>query len=156
MWRTFFVLGGSVFRFPWLYSGGGVLMTNPQKEKIALMRSEGASCAQIAEALGLSTNTIKSYCQRNRVRGDEHNICEQCKRPMKFSIQPARRFCCDACRMAWWKSHPEKLNHKAVYHFTCAFCRKKFTAYGNKCRKYCSRACYGKSKTARAHQAVAS
>ena len=75
---------------------------------------------------------------------------------MKFSNQPTRRFCYDACRMAWWKNHPEKLNRKAEYHFTCAHCRKKFTAYGNKNRKYCSRACYGKSMKAGARQAVAS
>ena len=66
--------------------------------------------------------------------------------PMKNTIQPSRRFCCDACRMAWWKAHSAKLNRKAIYCFTCPICTKPFTAYGNANRKYCSRKCYGKSK----------
>jgi len=126
-------------------------MTNPQKEKIALMRSDGASYIKIAEALGISANTVKSYCQRNGVGGEESRakkVCEQCRQALKYSSQPSRRFCCDACRMAWWKAHPKKLNRKAVYHFKCAVCKKAFTAYGNANRKYCSRKCYGKSKAA--------
>ena len=52
------------------------------------------------------------------------------------------KFCSDNCRTAWWNAHPEKVNRRAVYHFTCAHCGKPFTAYGNAKRKYCSHACY--------------
>ncbi len=48
----------------------------------------------------------------------------------------------DKCRTVWWNSHPEAVNRKAVYSFTCAHCGKPFTAYGNAGRKYCSHACY--------------
>lgn len=52
------------------------------------------------------------------------------------------KFCSDNCRTAWWNAHPEKVNRRAIYHFTCAHCGKPFTAYGNAKRKYCSHACY--------------
>ena len=40
-------------------------MTENQKEQIASMRLAGASYAAIAATLGLSRNTVKSYCLRN-------------------------------------------------------------------------------------------
>ncbi|MDR0883423.1 MAG: hypothetical protein LBN05_02285 [Oscillospiraceae bacterium] len=71
--------------------------------------------------------------------------------------QPFRRFCCDACRLAWWKAHPKQVNRKAIYKYICPVCHKAFTAYGNNHRIYCSRKCYGKSrvKASRAGLAVA-
>jgi hypothetical protein len=137
-------------------------MTNAQKEKIALMRSKGETYANIADSLGLSLNTVKSYCSRNDVgseskKGRKKLSCEFCKKPMAQSSQPSRRFCCDTCRMAWWKAHPKQVNRKAVYEYICPVCHKAFTAYGNNHRIYCSRKCYGKSKAkaTRARQAVA-
>jgi IS30 family transposase len=127
-------------------------MTKFQKDKIAVLRKNGISYADVAEALGIGVNTIKSYCLRNNLgTANQENAqsrprCEQCKKMLKKSCQPSRRFCSDACRMAWWKAHPKKLNRKAVYHFTCHVCHEPFSAYGNANRKFCSRACYGKSK----------
>jgi len=152
----FFVLDTSKRRLPWLYSGGEAPMKAYQKEQVAALRKEGKSYAAVAEAVGVSVNTIKSYCLRNDLgNGDTQRkkfLCEQCKKPMSPSGRSSRRFCCDGCRMAWWHKHPEKINQKAVYHFTCPVCRKPFTAYGNAKRKYCSRACYGKSKKAVRHE----
>ena len=51
-------------------------------------------------------------------------------------------FCSAQCRKKWWKEHPEMLDKKALYTHTCAGCGRKFTAYGNSRRKYCSHACY--------------
>ena len=59
-----------------------------------------------------------------------------------ISDNTVRKFCSDACRTAWWNSHPDCVDRKAVYAYTCAHCGKPFTAYGNKERKYCSRNCY--------------
>jgi len=70
-------------------------------------------------------------------------LCPQCG--ALLTQTPGRKrvkFCSDNCRTAWWNAHPEKVNRKAVYHFTCAHCGKPFTAYGNTQRKYCSHACY--------------
>ncbi|MDR1805584.1 MAG: RNA polymerase subunit sigma-70 [Clostridium sp.] len=127
-------------------------MNHSQKERIAAMRGAGATYAYIAQSLGLSANTVKSYCQRNNLgaNGAAHDTekprCEHCKRLLPNTSRAHRRFCSDACRLAWWHKHPGKLNQKAVYHFVCPVCHKAFTAYGNANRKYCSRKCYGKSK----------
>ncbi|GHU66098.1 hypothetical protein FACS1894184_03260 [Clostridia bacterium] len=37
---------------------------------------------------------------------------------------------------AWWTAHPECLNRKVLYTFTCPTCGREFTAYGNKSRRY--------------------
>ena len=39
-------------------------------------------------------------------------------------------------------SNLDKVNRKANYEFICPHCKKPFSAYGNKNRKYCSHACY--------------
>jgi hypothetical protein len=48
--------------------------------------------------------------------------------------------------MEWWKAHPEQINQKAVYYFSCPYCNKDFTAYGNRTRRFCSHACYINSR----------
>ena len=131
--------------------GGGKNMTALQKERIKQMRTKGESYAVIATALGISENTIKSYCRRNNL-GIEFisqqaavtdDACENCGKPLEHSQGSKRkRFCSDICRLAWWNTHPESMNQKAVYSFICPCCGAAFTAYGNKGRKYCSHACY--------------
>jgi uncharacterized protein YjcR len=44
-------------------------MTSFQKEQIHRMRSAGMGYAKIAASLGVSENTIKSYCRRNNLGG---------------------------------------------------------------------------------------
>ena len=48
----------------------------------------------------------------------------------------------EKCRNKWWNSNLDKVNRKANYEFICPHCKKPFSAYGNKNRKYCSHACY--------------
>ena len=70
-------------------------------------------------------------------------VCLGCGKPITQREGIKRvKFCCPSCRQAWWNSHPEKVNRKAIYSFTCACCGKPFTAYGNRGRKYCSHECY--------------
>jgi len=126
-------------------------MTRLQKSEIAHLRGDGVSYNKIAEVLGVSKDTVKSYCQRNglgAVNGKPGNggLCRQCGQPLGSSALKTKRFCCDACRMEWWKAHPERLNRRAVYRFMCATCGVPFESYGNKERKYCSRACYAKAR----------
>lgn len=40
-------------------------MTNEQKAKITELRHNGVSYASIASALGISKETVKSFCRRN-------------------------------------------------------------------------------------------
>jgi uncharacterized protein YjcR len=44
-------------------------MTSFQKEQIHRMRSAGMGYAKIAASLGISENTIKSYCRRHNLGG---------------------------------------------------------------------------------------
>ena len=133
-------------------------MTYAQKERIASLRGEGASYAHIAAALGMSENTVKSYGRRNRLDTavvEATSIpaatspCAHCGGPMIITKRQDKRFCSDACRLAWWKEHPQALNRKAIYHFSCYHCGASFDSYGNSHRKYCSRGCYAKAKTIR-------
>ena len=36
----------------------------------------------------------------------------------------------------------DKVSRKAIYEFVCPACKKPFTAYGDKNRKYCCHECY--------------
>jgi len=129
-------------------------MTVLQKERIALLRSQGESYARIAGALGISENTVKSYCRRNNVgvaikheQPTPKDACATCGRLLAHTPgSKHKRFCSDGCRMAWWKAHPEAVNRKAVYRFVCLTCGGSFEAYGNANRKYCSRACFGAAR----------
>ena len=42
-------------------------MNTAQKQRIEFLRGKGESYAAIAEELGISENTIKSYCRRNSI-----------------------------------------------------------------------------------------
>lgn len=126
-----------------------------QKEQIARLRAEGQSYNSIADIMGLSINTVKSYCRRANLGGNattmsesaDGTYCGQCGARLKQTLGKRRkRFCSDQCRMAWWNTHPEAIQRKAIYTFICAHCQEPFESYGNRDRKFCSRACYGKSK----------
>ena len=125
-------------------------MTTAQKQQIEYLRGKGDSYAAIAADLGISENTVKSYCRRNNIvvtikheQSASINTCANCGCPLQHTPGAKRkRFCSDKCRMAWWKAHPESVARKAVYHFICPSCGEEFEAYGNANRKYCSRACF--------------
>lgn len=124
-------------------------MTGEQKEKIIRFRSMGYGYADIGRELGISKDTVKSFCRRNglMVSGsktvDDTDRCRECGKPIVQQEKKKKRiFCCKACREKWWKEHADSIGRKAVYKFTCAGCGKEFTAYGNRNRKYCSHSCY--------------
>ncbi|AQU05415.1 RNA polymerase subunit sigma-70 [Dehalococcoides mccartyi] len=132
-------------------------MTSPQKQRIKYLRGKGESYAAVADALGISENTVKSYCHRNNLGTGFiteqiqpiNDICANCGRPLTHMTgAKKKRFCSDKCRMVWWAKHPEAVNRKAVYYFVCPTCGVEFAAYGNAKRKYCSRACFGLSRRA--------
>ncbi|MCE5342800.1 MAG: RNA polymerase subunit sigma-70 [Eubacteriales bacterium] len=126
-------------------------MTDSQKERINYMRLDGESYATIADSLGLSRNTVKSFCLRNicaETNEKKANLvmtgtCDQCGKG--FALCPghrARRFCSDHCRMIWWNAHRDLLKSNAKVEHTCACCGKRFLGYERQRRKYCSHACY--------------
>jgi endogenous inhibitor of DNA gyrase (YacG/DUF329 family) len=126
-------------------------MNTAQKEQIRQMRMNGMTYGKVAIQLGLSTNTVKSYCQRNHLGGrktvHEKNGCKQCgKEIQQTPHRKEKKFCSDKCRIDWWNAHPEKIQHRSVQTFICPVCGIYFTAYSSKNRKYCSRICYGKAR----------
>ena len=128
-------------------------MNIQQKTEIASLRSQGFGYTKIAQALGLSKNTVKSYCKRNNLSGAAlentdmpiftPSFCLECGKAItQVSGRKEKKFCSDECRHKWWNARPEKITRKAVYSYDCAVCGKTFTAYANSHRKYCCHACY--------------
>ena len=119
-------------------------MTKEQKGIIEAMRSAGQSMPQIAAALGISVNTVKSYCRRALKSKD---CCKNCGAPL-VQVPGGRNriFCSDKCRHAWWGAHRDQMKRRAIYPVTCAGCGREFESYGNKNRKYCSHSCYVRTR----------
>ena len=139
-------------------------MTEEQKSEIIRMRTAGAGFSEISYTTGIPRNTVKSFCQRNKITvSDDIEIkpfkrkrlrteptktadgthCKECGAPLyPVKGKKAPIFCSAKCRTKWWNAHPEAVNRKAVYSFVCKHCGKPFTAYGNKERKFCSHECY--------------
>ena len=124
-------------------------MITEQKSQISALRAQGCGYANIAKAIGLKKDTVKSFCRRNGIAGiravkqAEQQNCPQCgKKLIQAEKQKPRRFCSAKCRQAWWNAHQDLVKQKAVYSYVCPTCGKPFTAYGNSHRKYCSHQCY--------------
>jgi predicted transcriptional regulator len=132
-------------------------MTLEQKETVFQMRDQGLSYAEIASALKISRNTVKSFCRRSSPtlektaldnKQDMHENHSRCKQCGTLLITHGHRgkprlFCCDACRRTWWKeNNSDTPNRKAYYRLICMGCKQEFKSYGNKARKYCGHACY--------------
>lgn len=114
------------------------------QNKIAIqnLRLEGYRPAKIAATLGLPASTVRSHIARHPdIPGTR--ACQNCG---KLLMQPKgrreKKFCSDACRMAWWNTHQENVRRKAYYNLLCQHCGKEFGSYGNQNRKYCCRGCY--------------
>ncbi len=125
-------------------------MTDKQKTLIASYRNQGYGYSQISKLMDLSLECVKSYCKRNglggvaakRIEATGH-VCLTCGVAVEQNAgRKEKKFCSDRCRMKWWNSHPDRINRKANYEYTCPVCKKKFSAYGNANRKYCSHECY--------------
>ncbi|WP_434062141.1 RNA polymerase subunit sigma-70 [Clostridium caldaquaticum] len=133
-----------------------------EKQQIHELRLKGLGYKAIAAVLGLSRDSVKSYCKRNGLCGDvsvvslnieemkkQNLVCLHCGKKLKQKGKGrTRKFCCEECRRIWWKNNQDKRNKKdtAVYKYTCVYCQKEFSSYGNKNRKYCSHNCYIKSR----------
>lgn len=127
-------------------------MTQSEKYQIEIFRAQGIGYTEIAKMLGISVNSIKTYCRRHDLGGKRGyeaagpiNVCacENCGKPViQNAGRKKKRFCTDACRNAYWNSHLNLVKRKANYEITCKRCGKVFISYGNKNRKYCCHACY--------------
>ena len=123
-------------------------MTELEKDEVFTARYKGQSYSEIASALSVSTSTIRTYCCRNGLTDADvqnNSVCCVCRKQITQKIKGRRRvFCSDKCRSSWRRSH-NKLNEPR-YHHTCEKCGKEFYTCGNKNQRFCSRACYFKSR----------
>lgn len=118
-------------------------MTQEQKILILHYREQHMTYRQIGEKLGLSPDTVKTFCRRNtpqedRTEASASSQCRNCGAPVH--PLPGRRerlFCSPACRTAYWRKH-NLLGGTPRY---CAGCDALLTG-GSVSRKYCSHACY--------------
>lgn len=125
---------------------GGAEMTNNQKILIDKLRLEGYGYLKIAKEIGVSPNTVKSYCRRMKINSMAQlniSVCEQCGESIDISKRSARRFCSDTCRNKWWNKHPKS---EMPYTAKCAHCGEKIQMRRRNEKKYCSHSCYIKDR----------
>ncbi len=78
-------------------------MNTAQKERIEYLRGKGDSYAAIAADLGMSENTVKSYCRRNNIGVTikqelpvATDTCANCEIPLRHTPgSKQKRFCSD-------------------------------------------------------------
>ena len=128
-------------------------MTNAQKKLVNDLRGLGQGYKQIAATLGISANTIKSYCRRgNLARHDasketeskeNKDICKQCGTALQ---QPPglkhKTFCSVECRVRWWSKNRNQSNGKSSVLKRCASCGTVFRSQASADRKFCGHACF--------------
>ena len=114
-----------------------------KKEQVIYYKQKGMANKNIAILLKMPIGTVKSIWSRKVLRDNLKGSCKNCS--FIIMTTPGRKrkvFCSDHCRMKWWNSHRNHVNHKNTYRFTCKQCGTKFTSQTEKSRKYCSQACY--------------
>ena len=132
-------------------------MTEQQKSTIKILRQQNFSYNAIANALGLTISTVKSYCQRSGLAGNRKEafksnsdtpkvlptFCRCCGKPLiqREKIKH-RKFCSDERRVTWWNSHQALVKRRNPHTGKCLCCGKEFTWYGPKQKKFCDHECY--------------
>ena len=133
-------------------------MKPEQKRMIEELRNSGCGYKEISEQLQISINTVKSYCKRHDLTSTKKRnsgsvrFCLQCGNEIKQEQhRKTKKFCCDRCRMIWWREHSSLLRTSSKQTFICPVCHEAFAAYSSTKQKYCSRLCYARSREA-AHE----
>ena len=134
-------------------------MTRDQQEEIRRLRASGEGYKRIAAMLGLSVNTVKSFCQRDNVKQETgrpddttakscvytsrenvtgESLCPRCGKPnAQIPGRRERLYCSDACRMGYWRNLARPVGGIR----RCAGCGKVLLGH-DRTRKYCRHACY--------------
>ena len=127
-------------------------MTNEQRKRLEQLRSEGLGYKRIAAELGISINTVQSFCRRHpdKIKTPTYhpeNTCLHCgARLFHTPGAKKRKFCSDHCRITWWNAHPEAGEKRKVREIACGFCGAHFLAVGEQTRMYCSRICSARAR----------
>ena len=128
--------------FNYIFPGVSAMNTF-EKDSVRKMRENGKSYSQIAAALSISENTVKSFCRRMGIISLVGKpVCPVCGKILIPSKQgQRRRFCSDTCRFVWNYGHRVLDAHNAIA-CRCAHCQREFFSYPSAHRKYCSHDCY--------------
>jgi ribosomal protein S27AE len=119
-----------------------------EKEKIRYWRGEGLGYKALAAKTGLTEAAVKGFCRREGLSGEPvpDTVCRQCAKPLEgaspITPAPRKKFCGDACRMAWWSAHPYLRDSRPANRRACAHCGAEFFSAPGKNRKYCGHPCY--------------
>lgn len=125
---------------------GGQSVTNERIQSITRLQQAGKGYRTIATETGLPVNSVKSWCKRHPVGSTGPSLCQQCGTPLHpVPGKRAPRFCSDACRLAWWKAHPEQKSHRVSYPHVCRFCGTEFSN-NRVTASYCSRSCFARAR----------
>ena len=119
-------------------------MTSEEKKQITQLRKRGCTYQEISQETGLALSTVKMHFQRMKPAANTEK-CQCCKKPLGKDAPKKKKFCSDACRTKWWRTHPEQLSQSQEHKYTCPVCGKDFYAYRH--TKYCSRGCYYRHST---------
>ena len=120
-------------------------MTAEEARRIDKLRNDGVSYGNIAKLLHLKESTIKAYIRRKKQSSDVQasmNTCLECGKTIANGKYRPKRFCSDKCRMRWWNTHADTVNHKNAQMIVCPACGNEFCNNGRNKRKYCSHRCY--------------
>ena len=128
-------------------------MTENQKTQIRTLRQQGLGYQAIGSMLGLTRDSVRSYCKNHGLQGipmvmelnikeriKAGEVCAQCYGQIeKAKTGRPKRFCSEECRRMYWKDHRMEGNRSkgATYIMECKYCHKTFESYGNRNRKYC-------------------
>lgn len=115
------------------------------RNKIAIQRmfDNEKSISDISKELNTPRNTVHSFVKKL----DGNRVCLQCGCIVK-SVAGARtkKFCSDKCRMSWWNTHTELMNHRIQNFVVCEHCGAQFISHRNRSRHFCSKSCYAASR----------
>ncbi len=121
-----------------------------EKNRIKQLREEGLGYKKIASEMGISVNTVKSYCRNNNLTSSHilsKTFCKECGKEIKQKQKCKKRvFCSDECKRNWWNHHKIQVRKTILEEHICLCCNKPFMAYPGENRKYCSHDCYIKGR----------
>ena len=112
------------------------------------LQRQGFKYPTIAKMTGLSIYKVKHYCRTHVINESEIKktataFCKCCGMPIEsIPKRKPKQFCSDSCRMKWWNSHRDRVNHKHHKKCVCKNCGAEFMIPGKRTRPFCSKDCY--------------